>query len=236
MILLMGVVTIVLLCADMADLIMTSFFVYFRPSTLLFGLAMPFISQFLMLMVKDYRKYTLGTVIEVCEFGFPFTVILSVLFLCATMGLGGEQAIAMDGAYEAVSNNTMHWLMNYTTYEMIEANQSLILFHVISPLLLVPTIVLYTSCILVGKAIDPILSLGASLAIDKLLYMDSTSSPIPYYALAVVILGMLVRVLGEYKLPDPVTYMMHGGQVQLNSRVLQEIPEIGTEPEGEAWT
>ena len=238
--LLTGVVCLILLCTDLVNDINST--VFDRPDLykLLFGVFMPFVSQFIMIMVKDYRKYTLGSLLEVCEFGFPFTAMLSTVFVGGAYGQGENIRDTEFGSHmleSALSNDTMSWFRNYTAYRVIEPNTPFIIFYVVAPFLVTPTIVLYVSCVLVGKAIDPILALCSSLAIERVFMSREGATVLSVYALAVSILGMIIRIMGECSLPELRGSSGYDENVQLTTEIIRD--NVASRQEGEeapAWT
>jgi len=240
-VLLTVVVCLMLLCVDLTEDITKT--IFNRPDLyqLLFGVFMPFVSQFLMIMVKDYRKYTLGSLLEICEFGFPFTTMLSTVFVGGVYGQGMIREARPEFSGEvlasAFSNDTMSWVRNYTAYRVIEPNTPYIVFYVVAPFLLAPTIILYVSCVLVGKAIDPILALCTSLCIERVFMAGEGVTVLSIYALAVSLLGMSVRIIGECKLPELNGRSGYEDNMQLTTEIIRDnIANRQPSEDGPAWT
>ena len=237
--LLTAVACLMLLCVDLTNDINRT--IFDRPDIykLVFGVLMPFVSQFLMIMVKDYRKYTLGTLLEVCEFGFPFTAMLSVVFVGGVYGQSSvrETELGSKMIASTFSNDTVTWFRNYTAYRVIEPNTPYIVFYVVAPFLITPTIILYVSCVLVGKAIDPILSLCASLAIERVFMSLSGVTVLSIYALSLAIFGMAVRIMGECRLVEISGSSGYDENVQLTTEIIRDnVANRGSEEEAPAWT
>lgn len=205
---------LVLVCSDMILYVISRYFTSMDPSQLFFGVGMPFLSQFLMLLVRDHRKYTLGSVLEVCEFGFPFTVILSVAILGAAEGQR-----QVTSTYAQVYNATMSWYLNVTSREQADSVGSVLAFYGLAPVLVAPAIIIYTECILDGNAIDALLSVSMALSIGHCTRVSS--STLSVYALICNSVAIIGRAIGEYH-PMLGNSFMQEPSTQLSERAIRE--------------
>ena len=166
--------------------------------------------------------------------------MLSTVFVGGAYGQGENIRDTEFGSHmleSALSNDTMSWFRNYTAYRVIEPNTPFIIFYVVAPFLVTPTIVLYVSCVLVGKAIDPILALCSSLAIERVFMSREGATVLSVYALAVSILGMIIRIMGECSLPELRGSSGYDENVQLTTEIIRDnVANRGSEEEAPAWT
>lgn len=159
------------------------------------GVGLPFLSQFLMLCVRDFRKYTVGGVIEICEFGLPFAVILSSCLLW-TAETERRQEGGLEASYTLLFNETVEWYRNLT---LAEKGQDPVAswgaYLCVAPLLLAPSLVIYVACVLDGCAVDPLLSV--SLAASVQYTIRAGPSVFNIYALLCSSAGVLLRMGSE---------------------------------------
>lgn len=206
--------------------------------SIFFGLAFPVCAQYLLLLVRDTRQHcTLGTVLEACEFGFPFTIFLGVFHLCVAYGQRlqtrtDDSLIRQDYLEELSLNVTAlgpdfyYWYhSNVTAMGFARTDGPFVLFYSLAPLLLTPALVGYVSAVLDGCTIDPLLSLTLALTVERLaLPPDGMVSTLSIYGVACCGVAILVRVLGEYKPPlfDRNAFSMQEESPQLNERAIRE--------------
>jgi hypothetical protein len=182
------------------------------------GIGLPFLSQFGMLCVRDYRRYTVGGVIEMCEFGLPFAVILSCCLLWtaeASRRQAGEEA-----SYALLYNETMSWYRNLTVDRAQDPVASWAVYLSLVPLLLAPTLVLYVACILEGCAVDPLLGVSLAVAIQYTIWAGP--SVLNIYALLCSCVGVVLRTCSELQLAGGGHYNAQADSPQIPSAVLRE--------------
>jgi hypothetical protein len=139
------------------------------------------------------------------------------------------------------TNQTDEW--NFEAYarpDTHENGQMLLLFYSVSPILLGINMVIYTACVLVGKAIDPILSVSAAMCLERLMLLDRKDNPSIQAALCLSLVGMCMRVVGEYRLPDNLPHDTQQSIFQLSrfafKREEEGKEEQGGEADGAVWT
>lgn len=187
--------------------------------SIFFGLCLPFMAQFIMIAVRDTRHYSLGTVAQVCEFGLPFTAFLGIFHLSVAYGqrfqinTDVEESVSPYFDYGSLFNQSWYGPSNFTAQNVIRMDGPFLLFYGVAPLLLGPTIVCYVSCALNGTAIDPLLSLGMVLCIQRLIRMPSgPPSTLGIYGTICCAVAVMARVLCEYQFmlesSEPVSLQM----------------------------
>lgn len=181
------------------------------------GVGMPFLSQFLMLCVRDYRKYTVGGVLEMCEFGFPFAVIISVCMLSTAEG--ERRQTSAEISYNALVNETMEWYLNLTVPEADHSVTRWGIFLGLAPLLLAPNVILYVACVLDGTAIDSLLCIGMAVSIEYCTRAEPTV--IHIYASLCSLAGMILRVCSEYT-PHQLPPFTQQDKTHLTERVIRK--------------
>lgn len=181
------------------------------------GIGLPFLSQFLMLCVRDYRKYTVGGVIEMCEFGLPFAVILGG---CLLWTAEAERRHGQEASYELLLNETMEWYRNLTRDSAQDPVAGWAAYLSLVPFLLAPVIVLYVACVLDGCAVDPLLAV--SLAASVQCTVRKGASVINIYALLCSCAGVVVRVGSELNLGKGQAFNGQEDSRQIPSRVLRQ--------------
>lgn len=176
-----------------------------------FGLLLPFVSQFIMVAVRDTRHFTLGNMAQICEFGFPFTAFLGVFHLSVAYG----QRFQMDTdaamqSYLLMNNGTSvydFWYRpaNITFQQIIRTDGPFLIYYGLAPFLLVPMVMCYVACVLEGSCIDPLLSLGMTLSIYRFAFsVTPDPSLLGVYGALCCGVGCLVRVTSEGRLmQDP---------------------------------
>ena len=198
---------------DMAAQLPT-FFANVDLYSIFFGIALPILSQLLLIVIRDSRRtYTLGGVIEVCEFGFPFTAFLGIFHICVAYGQRFQSDSDALSAYKSLSvaNTTTvtdqphlfdfsYWYHFNDT--RIVVNQFIIgvsapsfVFYALTPLLTVPALVCFLVCVLQGCAIDPLLALTFSLSVER---VALEGEAVHIAGLVLSCLALAARVLCEY--------------------------------------
>jgi len=181
------------------------------------GLGMPFLSQLLMLCMRDYRKYTVGGVLEMCEFGFPFAVIISVCLLSSAEG--ERRQTSAEFMYSSLVNETMEWYHNLTVPEADHSVTKWGIFLGLAPLLLAPSVVLYVACALDGTAVDSLLCISLVVSIE---YSTSAAPTVIHiYACLCSLVGMLLRVCSEYS-PRDLPAFTQQDEMQLTSKAIRK--------------
>ena len=160
-----------------------------------FGLLLPSVAQFLMVTVRDCRRFSLGTVVEVCEFGLPFTAFLGVFHL--SVAYGQRFQIASEGpviGYDAFMNQS--WYRDAVLSAHLQTDWLVILFYAVSPVLVAPVLLGYISCVLEGCAVDPFLSVCLALCVHYL--VERPASPLGIYGTVGCALAAVIRILSEF--------------------------------------
>lgn len=214
--LLLAVVLLSLLLVSSEDMAaqLPTFFANVDLYSIFFGIALPILSQLLLIVIRDSRRtYTLDGVIEVCEFGFPFTAFLGLFHLCVAYGQRFQSDSDALSAYKSLSvaNTTTvvgqphlfdfsYWYHFNDT--RIVVNQFVIgvsapsfVFYALTPLLTVPALVCFLVCVLQGCAIDPLLALTFSLSVER---VALEGEGVHIAGLVLSCLTLAVRVLAEY--------------------------------------
>jgi hypothetical protein len=213
--LLTALVSIMLVATDLFNTTLVSFVDTLDLYALVFGLCLPFIAQFLMIAVRDSRHYSLGSILEVCEFGLPFAVFLSVFHLSVAywqrFQLGGQP----NG-----------------TQPVFRTDPPFVLFYSLAPVFVGPSVVAYITCAIEGCAIDTLISVGLALCVHYL--ASSQASTLGIYGTLCGGLAFGVRLLAEY---DPPVAGYPGMDSQLPPSVLRQRSRDGSvSPDTEvAW-
>lgn len=192
--------------------------------SIFFGMALPFAGQFIMIVVRDNKHHSLGTVIEVCEFGFPFATFLGIFHLSVAYGQRFQLHTDSESEHLYVFNTTFDyssWYPGNITSGGIVVNSSgqYLVYYLISPLLLVPGMISYVACILEGTAIDALLSLTLTLCIQHIAFSSKGSNSIlGIVAVAFCSVAIFLRIFCEY---DPPTkprpsFQMESSQLPFN--------------------
>ncbi len=177
--LLAGLVSLLLVSLDLFNSMFMSFVQNLDFYSLLFGLCFPFVAQFLMVAVRDSRHYTLGSILEVCEFGLPFTVFLAVYHLSVAYG----QRVQLDGR-------------NATTTPVFRTDPPFIIFYSVAPVFVAPSLIAYVSCVLDGSAIDTLISTCFTLCMHYMFF--GRASALGIYGAVCCGVAVIVRVVTEY--------------------------------------
>lgn len=149
-----------------------------------FGFCLPTISHFIMVAVRDSRHYSLGSVIEVCEFGLPFTAFLGVFHLSVAYGQRFQIGAASEaGGHAAISTP-------------VRTDWPFVTFFALAPLLVCPCLVAYVSCVLEGCSIDSLLATTLALCVHYVVEKPASSTGI--YGTVCCAVAIAIRVLSEY--------------------------------------
>jgi hypothetical protein len=202
------IVALILVSVAPFDNLLAGYFRKIDVYSIFFAIIFPCCSQLILIVVRDSRHFTLGGVLEVCEFGFPFTAFLAVFHLSVAYG----QRVQTDAdEYQLQTTNSSYnfWSPMPGTNEtqlvalnriIAAADGSAILFYTISPAFIVPALVCYLSCVLEGSAVDPLLSLTFALAVQYLARGGGTLDlPLGVSAMILSVLALLTRIIGEYR-------------------------------------
>lgn len=190
--LLATLVSLVLVTAELMNQMLLEFVETLDLYALTFGLCLPFLGQFLMVAVRESRHYTLGSVVEVCEFGLPFAVFLSVFHLSVAYG----QQFQLD-------NRDHHGAPGReglaTFLSVFRTDTPFVLFFTVTPLLVAPSLLCYVTCALDGSAIDTLIAVTLALCVHFLL--DGPSSVLGIYGTVCCGFAFFIRVTAEYSPP-----------------------------------
>lgn len=213
-----AVLSLVLVSVPLLDSVVAWYVESVDIYSIIFGLVFPFCSQFILLVIRDHRRYTLGTVVEVCEFGFPFTAFLALFHLCVAYGQRYQSDSDALSAYRLSGSpghgdqgvlNLTDTMASYLNFEnLYRFNDTMVrnavstdgpslLFYALTPLIMIPAVVCYMACALDGCAIDPLLSLVFVLDIQHL-WIASPPSAFIIASVTVCSIGIVVRVMSEY--------------------------------------
>jgi hypothetical protein len=202
--LLTGLVSLALVSADFIGGEVLLYAKTLNLYSIFFGLCLPFISQFIMATVRESRHYALGTILEVCEFGFPFTAFLGLFHLGVAYGQRFQidaEVVIPPFDYGALFNQSLdyyYWYhKNQTAQGVMHTDGPYLLFFGLTPLLAVPSVVCYVACVLEGCAIDPLLSLSLVLCVQHLVH--SPMSSLGIYGTVCCCVACLIRILAEYQ-------------------------------------
>jgi hypothetical protein len=186
--------------------------------SIVFGLLLPNVAQFLMVTVRDCRRFSLGTVVEVCEFGLPFTAFLGVFHL--SVAYGQRFQIASEGpviGYDAFLNQS--WYRDALLSAHLRTDWAVLLFYAIAPILVTPVLLGYISCVLEGCAIDPFLSVCLALCVHYLI--EKPASALGIYGTLCCALATLIRILAEFHPRlNPLSAGPSSENTQLNQHVV----------------
>jgi hypothetical protein len=210
-VLLTAIVSVLLVTVELFDATLLSFVGTLDLYSLAFGLLLPFVAQFVMVAVRESRHYTLGSVLEVCEFGLPFAVFLSVFHLSVAYG----QRFQVEPGSPPVFRMDTPFLV----------------FYGVAPLLVGPSLVAYVTCVMEGCAIDSLISISLALCVHYMVF--GKASVLGIYGILCSALAVAVRLLAEYTPPSPQhpgtdTQLPH--DVLWRSREASELTSVLAEP------
>lgn len=163
--------------------------------SLVFGLCLPILAQFIMVAVRDCRHYTAGSVIEICEFGLPFTSFLGIFHLSVAYGQRFQLNVDLPLlGYKSLLNQTWY----HDVYAIhVRTDGPFVMFYGLAPFLIIPSVVAYVSCTLEGSAIDPLLTVSLTLCVYYLL--EWPASTLGIYGTLCCAVAIVIRVLAEYR-------------------------------------
>lgn len=206
--------SLVLVSADLFDAAIAAYVSTLDLYSIFFALLLPFCSQFILIVVRDSRRQPLGGVLEVCEFGFPFTAFLGIFHLCVAYGQRFQSDVDAQTAFERLAyadfGNSTHskdsvfdfryWYHYNNTQALIETHGPYIVFYSLTPFMVVPALVCYLSCVLQGCAIDPLVALTLTLSVQHLITRASgPTSPLGIASMVFSSLALILRVLCELR-------------------------------------
>ena len=235
--LIISLVSLILVSIDLfSDDVVVGYVAALDLYSIFFGLAFPIGSQYLMILVRDSSHHcTLGTVLEACEFGFPFTVFLGVFHLSVAYGqrlqIHTDDARVWQDFLSQDSNATLktdfyHWYhTNVTAMGVARTDGPFLLFYSLAPFLLVPVIVGYVASVLDGCTVDPLLALNLALTVERVVLPPAgQASTLGIYGTACCGVAILVRIMGEYqpRLTDKNAFNMQEESTQLTERVVRD--------------
>lgn len=199
-----ALVSLVLVSSDLFGTEIVKYITTIDLYSLFFGMGLPFASQFIMIAVRDNRRHNLSTVIEVCEFGFPFATFLGIFHLGVAYGQRFQLDTDSMDEYNSVLNRTIAYYdwyhHNFTAQSIIHSDGPFILFYTLAPLLLIPGMVCYVTCILEGMAIDTLVSLTLALCIEHLIVLPTgPASVLGIYGTICCAVSISIRILSEYR-------------------------------------
>jgi hypothetical protein len=201
--------------------------------SILFGLCLPFAAQFLMATVRDFRHYALGSILEVCEFGFPFAAFLGIFHIGVAYGQRFEITSEANNPppfeYGTMFNESLdyyYWYhKNLSAQGMLRTDGPVILFFGLTPLLIVPSLVCYVSCVLRGSSIDPLLSLSLALCIQQVLPGGDKGGPstLGIYGGVCCAVACMLRVFCEFQANLPLAPLnLQCESTHLTERVVRD--------------
>lgn len=187
-------VSLFLVCVDLFRGEFSEFAKTLDLYSVIFGLCLPLLSHFLMIAVRDSRRFSIGSVVELCEFGLPFTVFLGVFHICVAYGqrfeLGRDSSLM---AYDVFSNETWDRAI-FSTH--VRTDGPFVLFYCLGPLLVCPFVLGYVSCVMEGSGIDPMLAVALSLCVHFL--VEGSVSTLGVYGVVCCAVAIAIRVMGEF--------------------------------------
>jgi hypothetical protein len=222
------VIALVLVSADLFDAAVAAYVTTLDLYSIFFALLLPFCSQFILVVVRDSRRSPLGGVIEICEFGFPFTAFLGIFHLCVAYGQRFQSDVDAQTAFERLvyaNNQTQqegslfdfrYWYHYNATQALIETHGPSLVFYSLTPFLVVPALVCYLTCVLEGCAVDPLIALTFALSVQHLITRASgPTSPLGIAGMVFSSLSVVLRVVCEFRpgLTAGEIYRMQGEQL-----------------------
>jgi hypothetical protein len=191
---------LVLVSADLFDAAVAAYIATLDLYSIFFAMVFPFCSQFILIIIRDCRRYTIEGVVELCEFGFPFTAFLGIFHLCVAYGQRFQTDTDAQNEYASHHNHSDTGWFRPDDGTFIETTWPYIIFYSLTPFFLTPSLVCYLSCVLEGCAVDPFLSLTFALSVEHVI----TRSSGPTSALGIAgtvfsVLAILLRILCDYQ-------------------------------------
>lgn len=207
--LLLSLVALVLVSADLLDSVVLKYVSTLDIYSIFFGLVLPFGSQFILIIVRDDRRYSLGSVVEVCEFGFPFTAFLGIFHLGVAYGQRFQSESDLVSSYHSMvtANVSAQGLQDWyhyndkMVYTILETNWPYLVFYALAPVVMAPALVCYMACVLDGCAVDPLISVTLSLCVEHLLTRphSSPTSAFGVCGTVLVAFSFAARMLSEFR-------------------------------------
>ena len=224
------IVSLLLVTFDLINTVLVSFVASLDLYSLVFGLGLPLTSQFLMIAVRDNRRYSLGSVLEVCEFGLPFTAFLGVFHLSVAYGQR-YQMINYETVQHFQGNLSVSMHGNEIVSVLVRTDGPFLLFYGLAPFLVIPSLLAYVSCVLDGSAIDPLLSVSLTLCVQYLLLC--ATSPLGIYGTVCCAVAIAIRVIADFT-PCLSEYPGRCDSLQLSPEALRKREEqLAHEPAAE---
>jgi hypothetical protein len=193
---------LVLVSADLFDSVVGTYISTLDLYSIFFAMVFPFCSQFILIIIRDCRRYTLGGVVELCEFGFPFTAFLGTFHLCVAYGQRFQTDTDALKEYASHHNKSgAGWYppaLDDGTF--IETTWPHLVFYMLTPFFLTPALVCYLSCVLEGCAVDPLLSLTFALSVEHVITRSSgPTSGLGIAGTVFSVIALMVRIMCEYR-------------------------------------
>lgn len=210
-------VSLLLVTVDLINTVLVTFVATLDLYSLVFGLCLPLTSQFLMVAVRDNRRYSIGSVFEVCEFGLPFTAFLGVFHLSVAYGQRYQIANHDRQDYNQSITTSLHGAEIVSI--LVRTDGPFLLFYSLAPLLVIPSLVAFISCILDGSAIDPLLSISLALCVQYIILCNT--SPLGIYGTACCAVAIAIRVLADYT-PVLGDHPSHCHNTQLSEQAVRD--------------
>lgn len=191
--LLTGTVSVILVSLDLFHGEMLEFASKLDIYSFVFSMCLPNLAPFVTIAVRDNRRFSVGSVLEVCEFGLPFAAFLGLFHLCVAYGQRFELENSSVVGYGLFLNDT--W--NHAAFSaQLRTDGPFFLFYALTPLLVCPAVFAYVSCVLEGSSIDPLLAVALTLCVHVLL--DGGASPLGVYGTMCCFVAVCIRVTGEF--------------------------------------
>ena len=196
--LLTGTVSVCLVTMDLFRVEILEFASKLDIYSFVFSVCLPNLAPFITIAVRDNRRFSVGSVLEVCEFGLPFTAFLGVFHLCVAYGQRFERESSSVVGHGLFLNETWN---RAVLSAQIRTDGPFFLFYALTPLLVCPAVFAYVSCVLEGCSIDPLLAVGLALCVHVL--VESDISPLGIYGTIGCAVAVCIRVVGEFSADFP---------------------------------
>ena len=196
--LLTGTVSVCLVTMDLFRVEILEFASKLDIYSFVFSVCLPNLAPFITIAVRDNRRFSVGSVLEVCEFGLPFTAFLGVFHLCVAYGQRFELESSSVVGHGLFLNETWN---RAVLSAQIRTDGPFFLFYALTPLLVCPAVFAYVSCVLEGCSIDPLLAVGLALCVHVL--VESDISPLGIYGTICCAVAVCIRVVGEFSADFP---------------------------------
>ena len=196
--LLTGTVSVCLVTMDLFRVEILEFASKLDIYSFVFSVCLPNLAPFITIAVRDNRRFSVGSVLEVCEFGLPFTAFLGVFHLCVAYGQRFELESSSVVGHGLFLNETWN---RAVLSAQIRTDGPFFLFYALTPLLVCPAVFAYVSCVLEGCSIDPLLAVGLALCVHVL--VESDISPLGIYGTICCAVAVCIRVVGVFSADFP---------------------------------